>query len=358
MEVLKKIYLFTLLLAVLVFWDSCDNCDCVNFNSGYGTADKRLYFTAQALNSNFSSVFLFVEEDYKLEKIADSAQIFSPASQDEKFVVFSQENNINKVILKNLFDTTKTVIAQKNSMYFGKPVISQDGDKVLYYSENELYLWKLNSITGGAHLELLTNVFANKMLPAFSNNDKYIAFAEKTDDETLSVKIVETERLENIVWQKQIYQNYKLDQKIQWLDRENTLYFVLNDTTVCQYLVDNFEEKLIKIPDAKNLGVISSSISRDKKYIAFVSLQNELWIKNIQSGGFFRIIENNNKNKRLIAPCWNWDNKKLCILVNEDFRKNSFWNLHCLELDFQNNIPKINYNTLIFNNVINVFWGV
>ena len=192
MKVLKKLYLFTLLLAVFLFLDSCDNCDCVNSNSGYGPTDKRLYFTAQALNSNFSSVFLFVEEDYQLERIADSAQIFSPASQDEKVVIFSQENNINKVILRNLFDTAKTVIARKNSMYFGKPVISQNGDKVLYYSENELYLWKLNNVTGGAHLELLTSVYANKMLPTFSKNDKYIAFAEKLDEATLNIKIDRT----------------------------------------------------------------------------------------------------------------------------------------------------------------------
>ena len=91
--------------------------------------------------------------------------------------------------------------------------------------------------------------------------------------------------------------------------KKTQLYFVLTDTTIYKYSLDE-GESFVAFGDSENLGIKTGTISNNEKYVAFISNTGHLWIKNNINDGFYNLnIEKNNYSD----VRWNHDNTKLYI---------------------------------------------
>lgn len=353
-----KNYKLLFLLITLIINAGCNNCDCIDNNTP-GVSYNNIYFTAKTLNDNLWYSFLYEDNNYT--KIASNSELFSTTSNNEKIAVLVHEKNTKSLVLRDLFgDTIGKEIAKSNIKNFGYPVLSSTGNQVLYNIDRDLYLWNYNSKTDAAYLELLTSSFAsNNTLPSFSYDGKYIAFIEADNNNKSLLKVAASSATDNIIFSKDIEVPQTRVTEIQWMPNRNAFYFIMNDTAVYYYdLVEG--EELISFGNTTNLGVVYLDISSNKRYAVFVNLKNELWIKDIASNGFYKILSNE-ENSILRNPKLNYDSSKLILLYDDAANtvelKNKTGNLYLLDLYFQNNIPKVINSTLIFNNVSTAYWG-
>jgi len=330
---------------------ACNNCDCID--SSGGTAPEHfIYFSATVINGSKSASFYARDDLKKINKISDNSQIFSAPSLTNKIILLnSSDDNSRKIVLKDLINNDSTEIASSKAQHFGAPVISKDGNKVLFHQNSELYLWNFDRETGGAYLELITSNYSySNSLAFFSDDDKYIIFVENNNNK-FYINIVDTKQLEHNIWQKEISSSLDSFIKIDWIPKKNTLYFVLNDTTIYKYSLDE-GESFVAFGDSENLGIKTGTISNNEKYVAFISNTGHLWIKNNINDGFYNLnIEKNNYSD----VRWNHDNTKLILLTEENLMK--LKDLYVLDIDFNDYVPIIKSKTLVFNGVSCAVWG-
>ncbi len=355
----KKYIKFFLLIFLLQFIISCDTCDCIDNNS-HTISYNNIYLTAKSLNNN--SWFCLLFSDGEITRLANNSQLFSTLSDNGKLalLLYEYDKNTKKIILRDLNgDTSGIEVCNSNILDYQYPVLSNNGEHILYNINNELYLWNYNNQSGSAYLELLTSNFCfNNTIPSFSYNGQYIAFIEKLNSST-TLTIVKTKEPEYTLLKKEIYIEQNKFTEIKWMPNKNAFYFILNDTTAYYYDIENGEQ-IITFGNKTNLGVTNLDISADGKYIVFLNLKNELWLKNTTTNGFFKLLSKINNND-FSNPKFNYDNSKLMLfchtkLVNSDI-KNKTGDLYLLELNFQNNIPKVTNSILLFNNVSTAYWG-
>ncbi len=353
----RNMKFYFVMAALLLGVAACDNCNPIDCCNGNGTNDSTLYFTGIALNNFAPAIFSIEETGTNFMKIADNSQMFSPPSFDENIAVLEipDTSQYRSILLKNIHNSDVIEIAKSDKQTFGSPVISSTGTRVAYCSANELYMWVYDKLTGSTYLELLSTSYLNSIsLPAFSDNGKYLAFAEIVSNDLIKMKIIDANHSENIVWSKNFEYKSEKNYQIKWIQNKNVIYFIQNDTTMFKYSIESGESN-ISFGNSDNLGVISANISSDEKYIAFTNLKNEFWIKSVVDNNFYRLTDDS--GNKVFSPMWNNRNDKLTFFESNAYSDGTQLDLFIIDVNFEDNIPKISNKTLIFNNVLNSIWG-
>ena len=160
-------------------------CDAI-YSPNFSPDDKSIVFTG--IKDGLSDIYTVIIETQELNRLThdlydDRDPVFSPQGE---FIIFSSDrvdvsdslwHYGHYALFKMKKDGQGIEQLTERESNLGNPVISKDGDKIIFVSDREgvsnLYLLEIDSL----NFYRLTDVFSNITSPTLSSNNKKLAFA-------------------------------------------------------------------------------------------------------------------------------------------------------------------------------------
>lgn len=358
-KVLEKILKVVWIWAVSISLTSCNLCPNSPSNEEPG---NNAYFTFQTKSNSFAILKCNLN-DFSFSEILENAQNYSRPAQNGDISPIKMNEKLTELYLGNVNSKNFIKIESENSIYtINKPVISPKSNKVAFGGgSNQLYLWVNDLNSNSNYIEKVSSSFYDNSIPTFTNDGNYLVFIEKIEEAGIRIKVVETESIDNTIYEKEFFGHFPVTNGINQLstsDNNKILFTSTNGTDSYLNIVDLFNSTSEQIKLNSSLGSTNAKISPDGNYVILISNDGNLWGLPLQNSErkFFQISNNENCEYYLDFD-WNKDSNKIIA-----FRKNcndassgSVGYLINLKLSSDN--IELESEIYLCNDILTGFWG-
>ena len=355
MKLYKWIFFVFLALAA----NSCDTCD-INSSGGNGSIQK-IFFTASVANAEATSIYSINKNLNDLNQIVEDGIIFSAPSNTGYFTYLKFNNERKELHLFDLNNNSSKLIASESPI-FGvyNPILSSDGSRIaINAGDGKLIIY--NNDNSGTFNQV-SSVFEDNSTTAFSPDSKLLAFVEKNGESSFKIKVIDAVGNSSL---NVIYENeYNFDAEspnyfhfFSWLANSEKLYFSTNNSDSSHIIfidIINKEERKVSF-DAKNIKLFDLMISPDGKYAAFINLDGNLWVLQLQNNDyrFYKISQIPN-DYVAFAPKWAEDSKKILFSIKKKNTQDIYNTLMLADINYESTISATSIS-LVSNNVFKGF---
>jgi len=351
--------MFIILLNILFLFllIGCDTCDINSPDSGITT--ERIYFTSIISNTNNPNIYYIKLNNGEPTQIIQNSILYSKPSENGIICYISKnKDGYKELYTYNINNKIPTFITKESNIFdIYNPVISNDGLKIAFSSENKLIIYNNDNSNS---FNLITNNLVINSEYLFSLDSKYLAFFEE-ENNNINLKIIDANNLNQVIKvfsksESNLNKN-QLSDILSW-DSKNNLFYSINSNDTSKIVIVNLSTKNseeIKLINP-NINFYNPAISRDGNYLAFINKDDNLWIMTLINKDYrFFKITNYAFEQELSNISWSRNNQNITFLLKNKLNENNFKILFKADINYINNLIQAKSIDLISNNVFKGF---
>ncbi len=366
-QIIKPIFLSLIFLVLQFYLISCNLCPNNPSNGTIGGSDA-IYLSFIPLNSNLSMIYRMNYSSFAFEQLVQNGSLYSTPAKNGNFAFIRIDSTDNKAVLMigNLANSSINTIEKENkdfSIYY--PQISSNGDKIAFLGgNNQILIWVNDLTNNSSYMDKISNNSFDNAIPHFSPDGTKLVFLENQGDSTINLKIIESDKPDNVLLQKQFNNVGLIDGIENYISFDATgskIFFVTaNDTNYFFNLMSIDGTSLRKIPiNKKNFGIKIAQLSPLGNFVGITSSDGNFWTINIESDDlYFNKITNVSPCEQFIYFDWSASGDKVIAQkFNCEDKNNVSSDIYIIELTNQDKLLKNKNMFVISNNVQRAFWG-